>query len=38
MAAVLGTRQLAKWISVTFGISIAAGLLIMWLWPENWHF
>ncbi len=38
MAAILGTRQLAKWISITFGISIAAGLLIMWLWPENWHF
>lgn len=38
MAAVLGTRQLAKWISISFGISIIAGLLIMWLWPESWHF
>ncbi|WP_339711744.1 MgtC/SapB family protein [uncultured Kriegella sp.] len=38
MAAVLGTRQLAKWIFISFGISIIAGLLIMWLWPESWHF
>ncbi len=38
MAAVLGTRQLAKWIAISFGISIIAGLLIMWLWPESWHF
>ncbi|WP_373072728.1 MgtC/SapB family protein [Zeaxanthinibacter enoshimensis] len=38
MAAVLGSRELTKWISITFGVSIAAGLLIMWLWPESWHF
>ncbi len=38
MAAVLGTRRLVRWISVTFGISIAAGLLIIWLWPPSWHF
>ncbi|RFN59720.1 MgtC/SapB family protein [Marixanthomonas ophiurae] len=36
MAAVLGTKELTKWISISFGISIAAGLLLMWLWPENW--
>ncbi|HLS31144.1 MAG TPA: MgtC/SapB family protein [Flavobacteriaceae bacterium] len=38
MAAVLGTRQLAKWIGVSFGITIVFGLLIIWLWPEAWHF
>ncbi len=37
MAGVLGTRKLMKWISISFGISIVAGLLLMWLWPENWH-
>ncbi len=37
MAAVLGTRKLAKWVAITFGISIITGLLIMWLWPEAWH-
>lgn len=38
MAAVLGTRQLAKWIGISFGITIAFGLTIMWLWPDTWHF
>ncbi len=38
MAAVLGTRQLAKWIGISFGITIIFGLVVMWLWPENWHF
>lgn len=37
MAAVLGTRQLAKWVGISFGITIVFGLLLMWLWPENWH-
>ena len=37
MAAVLGTKQLAKWVGVSFGITIAFGLLVMWLWPEGWH-
>lgn len=38
MAATLGTKQLAKWIGLSFGLSIVVGLLIMWLWPEGWHF
>lgn len=38
LAAVLGSRQLIKWIAATFGISIVAGLLLIWLWPSNWHF
>lgn len=37
MAAILGTKRLMKWIGMSFGISIVIGLLIMWLWPENWH-
>lgn len=38
MAVVLGTRQLAKWIGASFGIIITFGLLVLWLWPETWHF
>jgi uncharacterized membrane protein (DUF4010 family) len=37
MAATLGTKNLAKWVGVTFGISIVIGLLLIWLWPEGWH-
>ncbi len=37
MVAVLGTRQLAKWIGVSFGITIVFGLLLLWLWPDAWH-
>ncbi len=33
LAVVLGTKVLAKWVSILFGIAIAAGLLIIWLWP-----
>jgi len=34
----MGSRALLKWLAVSFGISIAAGLLLIWLWPANWHF
>ncbi|WP_310994061.1 MgtC/SapB family protein [Aequorivita marina] len=37
IAVVLGTRQLAKWIGVSFGITIVFGLLLMFLWPDAWH-
>lgn len=37
MVAVLGTRQLAKWIAISFGITIVFGLLLLWLWPDAWH-
>jgi uncharacterized membrane protein (DUF4010 family) len=37
MAVILGTKQLTKWISISFGISLIIGLLILWLWPEAWH-
>lgn len=38
MAIVLGAKQLVKWIVISFGIIIISGLLVMWLWPETWHF
>jgi uncharacterized membrane protein (DUF4010 family) len=38
MAIVLGAKSIAKWIAVSFGITIATGLLILWLWPESWYF
>lgn len=38
IAIVLGSKQLSRWLGVTLSISIAVGLLIMWLWPETWHF
>lgn len=38
LALILGTRKLSRYVWLTFGISIIAGLLIVWLWPENWHF
>lgn len=38
MAAVLGGKRLIRWIALSFGISIVTGLLIIWLWPETWHF
>ena len=37
MAGILGGRRLFRWLAVSFGISIVAGLLLIWLWPENWH-
>ncbi|SRR6056297_2897713 len=33
LAATFGTKQLAKWVGVSFGISIVAGLLLIWVWP-----
>lgn len=38
MAIILGSKQLTKWISISFGISLVIGLIIIWLWPESWHF
>ncbi|MBR9916059.1 MAG: MgtC/SapB family protein [Algicola sp.] len=38
MAIVLGAKQVRKWIIISFGITIISGLLIIWLWPESWHF
>lgn len=38
MAAVIGSRKLLSWIAISFGLSIMAGLLLIWMWPVNWHF
>ena len=38
MAATIGSRRFGKWIGISFGISILAGLAIMFLWPDSWHF
>ncbi|MDN3724425.1 MgtC/SapB family protein [Aequorivita sp. SDUM287046] len=38
LAAILGSKELAKWLGGAMVLSIAAGLLLMWLWPEGWHF
>jgi uncharacterized membrane protein (DUF4010 family) len=38
MAIVLGTKEMAKWIVVIFGVAIVSGLSIIWLWPQSWHF
>ncbi len=38
MAAVLGGKSLIRWVAMSFGISIITGILIIWLWPESWHF
>lgn len=38
LCAILGTKQLTKWMALFFGAAILGGLLILWLWPETWHF
>ncbi|MDT0645453.1 MgtC/SapB family protein [Zunongwangia sp. F260] len=38
MAAIIGTGKIAKWLAIAFGLSIAAGLLTIFLWPQAWHF
>lgn len=32
----LGTKQLTKWMIIVFGICIAFGLLLIWIWPVAW--
>ncbi|RXJ52867.1 MgtC/SapB family protein [Gelidibacter gilvus] len=38
LCAILGTKQLTKWMALFFGAAILGGLIILWLWPETWHF
>lgn len=38
MAIVIGAKDIAKWVALSFGISVITGLLIIWLWPQSWHF
>ncbi|MEZ5004605.1 MAG: MgtC/SapB family protein [Chitinophagales bacterium] len=35
---ILGTRELSKWIAISFGLSIAFGTAIITFWPNHWHF
>jgi uncharacterized membrane protein (DUF4010 family) len=35
MVAVLGHRQLFYIIALLFGVTIAGGLLVLWLWPDK---
>tara|TARA_R110002050_G_scaffold65841_5_gene142268 strand:- start:551 stop:1816 length:1266 start_codon:yes stop_codon:yes gene_type:complete len=37
VAGILGTKQLVKWIALTFGIAIVVGISLIWLWPASWH-
>lgn len=37
LAGILGTKQLVKWIALTFGIALVIGLSLIWLWPASWH-
>lgn len=36
MAIVLGSRQLGWYVGAIFLVTIVAGILILWLWPEGW--
>lgn len=38
LCALLGTRQLTKWVGLFLGIAISGGVFIIWLWPKTWHF
>lgn len=38
VGAVLGSKQLALWLGASMAVSIIVGVLMMWLWPESWHF
>ncbi len=38
MASVLGERQLAKYIWLTFSACVLFGLVIIFVWPESWYF
>ena len=38
VASSLGTKQLAKYVWISFSLAIAAGLIIIFLWPESWVF
>jgi len=33
LAVILGTKKLAKWVGISFGISIVSGILLILLWP-----
>lgn len=38
LASVLGKRQLARYIWLTFLFCVAFGLLLIFVWPDSWYF
>lgn len=38
LVAILGNKKLLKWVGGAMVLSIAVGLLLIFLWPENWSF
>lgn len=38
IVAVLGNRQLTKWLGLAMLFSIAVALLLIGFWPDGWHF
>ena len=38
LVGVLGNRKLTIYLGAAMVLSIMAGLLMIWLWPETWHF
>jgi len=38
IAYVLGSRKFGHWMAVTLGISIVVGVLMIFFWPDAWHF
>ncbi|NKI25640.1 MgtC/SapB family protein [Arenibacter sp. 6A1] len=38
LVAVLGPKELTKWVSLSFGIAVILGLCIIGFWPESWNF
>lgn len=37
LAAMVGSKQLTKWMGMTMTLSIIVGLLLIFFWPEGWH-
>ncbi len=37
LARMLGSKELGRWIAISFGIAIVAGVILIGLWPASWH-
>ncbi|SHJ21665.1 Uncharacterized membrane protein, DUF4010 family [Arenibacter nanhaiticus] len=38
LVAVLGPKELTKWVALSFGIAVILGVCIIGFWPESWNF
>lgn len=38
IAYVLGSRKFGHWMAATLGVSIVVGVLMIFFWPDAWHF